>query len=144
MSKMATTIFLSAFCLRALADGYYLVDEGAAESILNQCSRDVPVAESFWTPTKTQIAELEERLKRLKDLASDRCCNYGKIEGSPRDYPRQYAGVVVRGKKLIYINAGVPATKEVTMVCDGGKSYWGVLYDPETKTFSELAFNGEA
>ena len=28
------------------------------------------------------------------------------------------------------------------IVCDGGSSYWGVLYDPGTKKFLELAFNG--
>jgi hypothetical protein len=28
------------------------------------------------------------------------------------------------------------------IICDGGKSFWGVLYDPETRTFSQLAFNG--
>jgi hypothetical protein len=30
------------------------------------------------------------------------------------------------------------------MVCDGGLSAWGALYDPETRRFSELAFNGVA
>jgi hypothetical protein len=28
------------------------------------------------------------------------------------------------------------------VVCDGGSSYWGVLYDPETKQFSEYSANG--
>ena len=28
------------------------------------------------------------------------------------------------------------------MICDGGDDYWGLEYDPATKTYSQLAFNG--
>jgi hypothetical protein len=28
--------------------------------------------------------------------------------------------------------------------CDGGKGFWGILFNIETKEFSELAFNGVA
>ncbi len=60
------------------------------------------------------------------------------------DYFRQYLGVIVNGKRYIYIDASPSKKDEMMIVCDGGKDYWGVLYDPENKTFSELAFNGEA
>jgi hypothetical protein len=30
------------------------------------------------------------------------------------------------------------------MVCDGGNGFFGVEYDPKTKVFTGLAFNGVA
>ena len=30
------------------------------------------------------------------------------------------------------------------MVCDGGPAFFGVEYDPKTKTFTHFAFNGIA
>ena len=144
MNKLFATLFLSMLSYSAIAAGYFVISKENAENILQQCSRDVPRADNFWTPTKAQIVELEKYLERLSTLDSDRCCNSGKIVGSPKDYPRQYVGVIVRGKQFIYINAGASETEEIRSVCDGGKSFWGALYDPESKTFSELAFNGEA
>jgi hypothetical protein len=32
----------------------------------------------------------------------------------------------------------------VRSICGGGEAFWGVLYDPATKTFRDLAFNGAA
>jgi hypothetical protein len=29
-------------------------------------------------------------------------------------------------------------------VCDGGDDFWGLEYDPESKAFSALEFNGDA
>lgn len=68
----------------------------------------------------------------------------------------QYLGVVIKDKKYIYINAfpanDIARYKEhnydlsltAVVVCDGGAHYWGVLFDPETKQFSLLSFNGYA
>jgi hypothetical protein len=32
----------------------------------------------------------------------------------------------------------------VTMICDGGNAFFGVVYDPKMKSFTGLAFNGVA
>jgi len=66
----------------------------------------------------------------------------------PEDFYMQYIGIVVKGKRLIYINAFAfeepPSWKEHAVItCDGGVD-WGVLYDPETGKFSDLAINGVA
>lgn len=114
------------------------------QAILQQCSRETPIAERYWKPTKTQIKELESNLSKLTLLESDLCCNEGKIEGSPHDYFFQYAGVVVNGKRYIYVDAHPSQSTHGSFICDGGKSYWGVLYDPENKSFGSLAFNGAA
>ena len=62
----------------------------------------------------------------------------------------QYVGIKIKGKKFIYINAfadSKPPTdwkEKAVIICDGGESSWGVLYNVETGKFSELAFNGVA
>lgn len=78
------------------------------------------------------------------------------------DY-RQYAGFVQNGHRLIYVN-GFPDDaaemfaegKIVTcadhirwqyraiVTCDGGPSFYGMEYDPQTRQFQHLQFNGEA
>jgi hypothetical protein len=53
---------------------------------------------------------------------------------------------------MIYINAFPlwrpetfqPWRTKPVLICDGGESVWGVLYDPVSKTFRDLAFNGNA
>lgn len=121
------------------------------------CSRETPKAEGFWTPTSAEIAQLEADLGKLLDVRSEVCCVSGSsltakdIETSYR----QYAGLMVNGQRLIYINAFPAASRtdgellsdwrtEPVYVCDGGPWYWGVLYDPERRRFSQLAFNGFA
>lgn len=119
--------------------GYYVVEAENSKDLLEQCSRETPKAEGYWTPSKDQIAELENNLEKLEALEADHCCGSGKLEKSAREYPRQYGGIIVNGEKVIYINAG-----EMDMVCDGGKRYWGAVYHPTTKAFSQLVFNGSA
>ncbi len=41
-------------------------------------------------------------------------------------------------------NPSFDPAKTALIVCDGGNSFWGVLYDVETKEFSLLSFNGIA
>jgi hypothetical protein len=62
--------------------------------------------------------------------------------------------VIIKNKKYIYINAfpaseieilkkqGQDPSKAPMIVCDGGEGFWGVLFDIESKTFSNLSFNG--
>jgi hypothetical protein len=57
-------------------------------------------------------------------------------------------GIIVGERKLIYVN-GFPKDlvpkdwrERFVTVCDGGVSFWGVLYDPQAKTFFDLEANG--
>jgi hypothetical protein len=80
-------------------------------------------------------------LEGLKKRASQR---------PPADeYDRQYIGVISKGARLIYGSFyspgfGDPGTSKPMIICDGGPSLWGVVFDPKTDTFSNLEFNGEA
>jgi hypothetical protein len=118
-----------------------------ATELLSQCSRTFPRPEGIWTPNEKHIRELERRLafelaKALSASASD--LQVG-------DYYRQYGGVVVSGRRLIYVNGfhrhivdphqGDWTTKVVN-VCDGGESFWQAAYDPDRRTFVVFQFEG--
>lgn len=126
------------------------------ERLGKQCSRPSPgPVTGTWSPSKAQIADLEftlgEQIEReLKTIP--------KPGPRPQDYYRQYAGLTIGDKQIIYINgvqdsvverdegAGRPHrglwTNEPIMICDGGTITFGVEYDPETKAFAKFAFNG--
>jgi len=94
------------------------------------------------------VADLEASLPMVSKLESKLCCSGGQVPGAIGSYQYQYVGVVIEGHRYIYINAFKPS-QELSLsrpvaVCDGGKNFWGVLYDPETHQFEQLAFNGVA
>ena len=65
------------------------------------------------------------------------------------EYHRQYVGIVVNGKRLIYGNFYPASVSEYfdekstpVVVCDGGASFWGIVFEPESSVFLELQVNG--
>jgi len=134
----ATAAFAVGCAHTALEPGHATVIPAQnARLVAKQCSRpDPPAFDEAWEPSPAQIEELEKKLPslgRIPDIASSW---------------RQYVGIVVGGKKLIYVNgfSTQPPLEhwktEPVIMCDGGQAAWGVLYDPVKRTFSELAFNG--
>jgi len=153
---------VTAFCLctPALAvDGIVLPSEEGAK-LANQCSRPSPgPVDSTWTPTQQDIRALETELpaffrKQAHDwrgfLQMPNITD-GDADKLLSTYVRQYAGFVISGRKVIYVNAvtgwGVSdspnlwRTKAIT-ICDGGSITFGVEFDPVSKTFDHFAFNG--
>ncbi len=124
-----------------------------AQALRRQCSRPSPrPASETWTPNAAQLDALEVPLTsllagRLADAHSS---------ASPGDYYRQYAGFIIGGRRVIYVN-GVEASaierepdpahsfdwrRQAVSICDGGSIAFGVEYDVETGRFSNFAFNG--
>jgi hypothetical protein len=115
-----------------------------ARALFDQCARDVPQHRSgYWDPTPEQIRQLEA------DLVP-----YLRTRKLPDSSPpvqqswRQYAGFERFGKKLIYVAAfpgplyeGDYWKREAEQVCAGGPAYYGLVYDPQTRAFGEMAFN---
>jgi hypothetical protein len=155
---------LSAPGERAVTAGgkpWTILPVGESESALMQCSRTSPGPSApFWSPASAQVEELEKRLP-----AYLRQQKHAAHADKLASYLRQYAGFTRKGRKLIYLNAfptnvvdmlcheDVKASQgdcrnhwriEGIFVCDGGDDFWGVEYDPESKTFSGLDFNGSA
>lgn len=113
-----------------------------AQSVTRLCSRQGPKHVSGgWLPSSEDVAKLE---KHLGDLSNMTPVSIVK----PFSYRRQYVGIILAGKYLVYVNAFPPndyskdwRTRFVS-VCDGGPDFWGVIFDPSTGKFSELHGNG--
>jgi hypothetical protein len=107
---------------------------------------------------------MEANFSKIKKLKVKKCCIRGAQIENPENFHMQYVGIVIGGKKLIYINAfpgsltiGLRQNEDSTftseksdhwktsaiIVCDGGNA-WGVLYNLKTKKFFDLAINGIA
>jgi len=122
--------------------------------LLNQCSRGVPgPIERAWTPAEADILQLESRL--VDYLRAQRPQTY-PAGGATPDLVRNYAGYVVKGGgRIIYLDAAIAEPglfgiapsdafpdRPFNGVCDGGSRFFGVEYDVEAKTFSNLLENG--
>jgi hypothetical protein len=124
-----------------------------AASLARQCSRISPgPVDGSWQPSEAQIAGLEARLgaEIERQLAATSAAG-----SKPQDYYRQYAGFVIGGKQVIYVNgihrqavdrAPEPQRSswktDPQMICDGGTITFGAEFDPEAGTFQNFAFNG--
>ena len=126
-----------------------ILPPSTAAEFHRQCSRSPPPRfEDTWQPSPEVVAEMESHFVRLQRLKSNLCCFPGARMGNVNRFARQYVGIVVEGRRLIYINGyrsnGPVKAQPLVGVCDGGDDYWGVLYDPEKRRFFDLAFNGFA
>jgi len=115
------------------------------------CSRPGPGRiSSGWDPTADQIAQAEGRFPGLVTAM-------GRPDRPLDEYYRQYLGVVIAGRRLIYVNLFPRMLVErperfggandfwrtvFVRACDGGDAFWGVLFDPQTLRFSAPEFNG--
>ena len=124
-----------------------------ADALAKQCSRISPGPVSgTWAPAEPAIRELEAELgaEIERQLAATSAAG-----SKPEAYYRQYAGLTIEGRQVIYVNGidkdAVERAPEAqreswktnpVMICDGGTITFGVEYDPAAKTFSNFAFNG--
>ena len=154
------------------ARGVLFAPERALQ-LLKQCSRTrFPAVRETWQPTIEQLPALEETVAAILE---GRLAKYRWSESyrpHARDYYRQYVGIVLNGRKVIYINGfGTSYSWHVQMwprpitalelqalpeafrdpdswrrvpvvVCDGGPTYFGAIYDPEAGRVDEFSFNG--
>ncbi len=132
-----------------------------ARDLLRQCSREVPHSvEATWTPDVSQIVRLEKAFPdAFKKAVMSQRAEYRKNLVDQMDkYARQYGGIVTGGRKVIYVNgflahmidfdgtdlANQKWRRQANIVCDGGPSFFGAAFDPETNNFTHFAFNGVA
>ena len=172
MKLMLATIFIaiaflifenSAYAQRSKSA---LLPASEAKQLTYQCSRPSPKAfTDTWEPSKADIEKMESKFSEIKKLEVKDCCIRGAKVNNPEDYYMQYVGIVLGTKKLFYISAistnspvahsvetmdgkiiaeekpDVYWKKHAIMICDGGNA-WGVLYEPATGKFFDLAING--
>jgi len=129
-------------------------------------------ATATWVPSTKQIKELERRLpgflrqQELRPPGSLRTyyrqyvgvVRGGRqliyVNGFPKNsiaddvafmgqFVREHPEVKLTAKEFPESMRTLDAWHSyAVVVCDGGSSYWGVLYDPETRHFSEYSANG--
>ena len=123
---------------------YTILPQREAQNVTRLCSRiGLAKIDGSWLPTDTDIKTVESRLALLSQPTDGE-----ELVKTPTDYFRQYVGVVVSGRKLIYLNAIKTESPmagwqtRFVNICDGGDYFWGVIYDPATGKFSELHKNG--
>ena len=94
-------------------------------------------------------------MDRLNSLLGGQLNRAGSTAG-PRDYYRQYAGFIIHGRRVIYVNGIERSTvddhpnpdhpfnwrTQATGICDGGVVTFGAEFDVETHQVSHFAFNG--
>jgi len=129
-----------------------VLSEKESLKLATQCSRKgVPGIQSTWTPNASQVSEMEIELSKFLTA------KYPSITKNIKKLYLQYAGFVVSDRHIIYINAfdefqahppfdenPLDWRKVAMKMCDGGRAFWGLEYDLVSKTFSNMAFNGNA
>jgi hypothetical protein len=83
---------------------FALLPQGEISAISRLCSRNGPKVNGSWEPTDGQIKSLEQHLSQISRLKSEEGM-VGIQIAKPSRYYRQYVGIVVGGRKLIYLNA---------------------------------------
>jgi hypothetical protein len=146
---LATLVSLSAtlgYAAELPTDAVVLPGRMAAE-MLHQCSRAAPTeVESTWQPGVDEVLALEALLPAaLRAQAAKGDPNWS---AAPSGWRRQYIGIVIKSRRLIYGNF-IPKDLDPgswrtspQIVCDGGASFFGVVYDVADNRFTALAFNG--
>ncbi len=126
-----------------------IIPKENCNEIFKQCSRKVPKKiDKFFILSNSEIQTLKKNFKKILIIKDKR----GKSIKNLSNYAFQYVGLIIEGKKYIYINAFISSLtltekdwkKKPIIVCDGGISFWGVLFDIETTNFIQLEINGES
>lgn len=132
-------------CAAMVGGGSVALSKSAAAEVTDQCSRGSPEWDSAFDPTLEELNALECSLPELETFVRT---SLGFDDFVVGEYFRQYVGLVQDGNRVVYVNAMraslVPAewyTKPVR-ACDGGRSFFGVVFDLELRRFRDVDFNG--
>ena len=118
-------------------------DQGIATWFLNSGQ-----TAEYWTPSEKDVLALEDGLISYLQNNSDRFYEtpvWEKLD----DYNRQYIGIILEGKRIIYANFFCNSTgrdwrKEFILVLDGGECFFQFKYDVDSGEFFDLQVNGVA
>jgi hypothetical protein len=123
--------------------GRHILTLSLGKSLMHPCSRPaIDNVTGFWEPSGAQIQEMETRLTKflMRSFPAG-----PKVAPPPGSYDSQYIGITRNGRHLIYGNFYPPGQSEDHQtttpvdVCDSGSNLWRIVFNPRTKTFSDLA-----
>lgn len=104
----------------------------------------------YWTPTEENVIAMENDLVSFLQENPDRFYSSGTPVWERLDeYNRQYVGIVLDGKQIIYANyfcdsVEIDWRKDFVFVTDGGDCFFQFKYDVDAATFFDLQVNGNA
>lgn len=138
----------------ALPGKSYVLPAAMVPAMLSQCSRDAPTADSGqYQPSSADIARIEALLPAA--LAAHAARGAPTLTGSGAvTMDRQYVGLKIAGRPSVYGNfylapdyAPRPGNtfdpaRDPNVVCDGGPSFFGVVYDVGRDAITRVDFNG--
>ena len=105
----------------------------------------------YWTPSQRDIDRLERRLATffVEEEQTWSSVYRPPLVGNPvplSRYARQYVGLILNGKRFIWVNAFVHRWPEDARVnflsAGGGCAFWRVYYDLKNRSFGRLDCNG--
>lgn len=105
--------------------------------------------EGTWKPTQLDIDGAEASISQVSGLRAEGWSPAIHID-HPERYFRQYVPIFRSKQRRLYVNAFCdekpPADWRTRLfeVSDGATCYWQALYDPATKTYSQLTINARA
>lgn len=153
--KALTAIFLISMGSPVVAKWAGLSDDGPlqisleeAPRLFQQCSRGAPrPVGNLWLPSQSEVAALESRLESYF-TEHDRQLDWLMGRHS-RKYRGQFVGFERAGVEYIYaaylsddIRLSGSTDGKAVILCDGGSSAWGIVYNPSTGELSEFFGNG--
>jgi hypothetical protein len=105
----------------------------------------------YWSPTKADIRALEDSLPvYLQENQSAFYMTDVPIWEQLDGYNRQYVGLIIDGKKIIYANylcknkVETEWKEQFIFTADGGACYFNFKFNSSTGIFFDLQVNGEA
>jgi hypothetical protein len=125
-----------------------LLSGAEALKLAHQCSRPSPGPVSGqWIASADQLDAFDAP---LTDVLGGQL-NRAGITKAPRDYYRQFAGFIINGRRVIYVNGvdrsaiddhDIAWRTTAIGICDGGPITFGAEFDADTHQVSNFAFNG--
>lgn len=101
----------------------------------------------YWTPSEKDILALEHGLGGYLQKNPDRFYEGTPVWDRLDAYNRQYIGIILDGKQIIYANyfcdsADMDWRKNFVFVMDGGDCFFQFKYDVDSAEFFDLQVNG--
>ena len=160
MKKLFIVLFLILACLSLAKENdktsNKLINgkdfEGVIFSAQEASAQQVPhpystLPEFYWTPTKKQVRNFE---KQLESYLDERVANnYPEILENLTGYIRQYAGLVIEDRHIIFASFFCEVWDDnwqdyYQLVMDGGSCFFEIEYDTDSKEFLSIYVHGEA
>lgn len=124
----------------------FSADKAKADQVLDWL---FPGDVEYWSPTATDIQTVEDGIAiYLQENADAFYPPQASVWDSLDEYNRQYVGVLLDDRKVIYANFFCNTSQdwkqEFVMVLDGGACYFQFKFDVQTDRYFDLQVNEEA